>query len=69
MSVLVAAALLQTAALLAPPPQPLAQTCGWPSVHAGGLFGAPTVRLAQRLLGFALHEPPSVAPPDGPYDC
>lgn len=42
-------------------PRPLAETCGWPSVHAGGLFGAPTVRLAQRLLGFALHEP-SIAP-------
>ena len=35
-------------------PLPLSQTCGWPSVHRGGLFGNATVRLAQRLLGHAL---------------
>lgn len=56
MRVLVVAALLQVAVGALPPP--LEATCGWPSVHAGGLFGAPTVRLAQRLLSFALHEQP-----------
>ena len=44
-----------------PIPPPLAETCGWPSVHPGGLFSAPTVRLAQRLLGFALHDPSAAA--------
>ena len=36
-------------------------TCGWPSLHPGGLFGASTVRLAQRLLGHALLQPGAVA--------
>ena len=40
---------------------PLAETCSWPSVHGGGLFGNSTVQLAQRLLGHALAEPNAVA--------
>lgn len=39
---------------------PLIQTCGWPSVHPGGLFPNGTVRLAQRLLGHALGDPNAV---------
>ncbi|CUG93286.1 Hypothetical protein, putative [Bodo saltans] len=36
-------------------PLPPSQQCGWPAVYAGGHFGPPTVRLAQYLLGGALH--------------
>jgi peptidoglycan hydrolase-like protein with peptidoglycan-binding domain len=37
-------------------PSPLpSQQCGWPAVYNGGHFGPPTVRLAQYLLGNALH--------------
>jgi hypothetical protein len=38
------------------PAIPLRDVCGWPSLYTGGLFGPPTVRLAQRMLGFVLNE-------------
>ena len=40
---------------------PLRDICGWPNLYPGGLFGPPTVRLAQRLLGHALNDRTVVA--------
>ena len=52
--------MLLAAAVLAAPSS-LKDICGWPSLAPGGLFGPPTVRLAQRMLGYALGDPYAVA--------
>ena len=38
-------------------PLPSPDVCGWPSLREGGRFGPSSVRLAQRLLSFALNKP------------
>ena len=42
-------------------PSPLHEVCGWPSLYPDGLFGPPTVRLAQRMLGHVLGDPAATA--------
>jgi hypothetical protein len=39
---------------------PSPDVCGWPSLREGGRFGPSSVRLAQRLLSFALSKPISI---------
>ena len=48
---------LLLAAIVLAAPSSLKDLCGWPSLAPGGLFGPPTVRLAQRMLGYALGDP------------